>query len=46
MVFISIEFYIFIIALLLIYYIIPLNYRWCVLLVGSICFYYQLSKEN
>ena len=46
MVYISFNFYLFIIAVLLIYYIIPLRQRWIALLVGSILFYWHLSQGS
>ena len=46
MTYISIEFYLFVLALLILYYIIPLKIRWIVLLVGSIFFYLQVSGSG
>lgn len=42
MTYISIKFYLFVLVLLFLYYIIPLQIRWIVLLVGSIFFYLQV----
>ena len=44
MTFTSVYYYIFVIILLLLYYVYPLRYRWIILLIGSLGFYYQLSK--
>ena len=41
MTYLSITFYLFVLAALLLYYILPLKYRWLVLLFGSILFYWQ-----
>lgn len=46
MAFITVNFYILVIFLLLIYYIAPLKYRWIVLLLGSLCFYHLLDKQG
>lgn len=40
----SFSFLLFVLALLIIYYIIPRKYRWVVLLLGSIVFYFLSSK--
>lgn len=45
-VFISFYFYLFIAALLLAYYIIPLRFRWFALLTGSMIFYWYLSQGS
>ncbi len=42
MTYISITFYLFVLAALLLYYILPLKSRWLVLLAGSIFFYWQI----
>lgn len=44
--FISAEFYIFLIILLILYYVCPLEKRWFVLLLGSIGFYYSVAKTG
>ena len=41
MTYMSIAFYIFVLAALLLYYVLPLKYRWLVLLGGSIFFYWK-----
>lgn len=41
MTYLSITFYLFIAAALLVYYILPLKYRWPVLLLGSVFFYWR-----
>lgn len=41
MTYISITFYLFVTAVLLLYYILPLKYRWFVLLGGSLLFYWE-----
>ncbi len=43
MTYISMTFYIFVLAALLLYYILPLKSRWPVLLIGSIFFYWQIT---
>ena len=43
--FVSIYFLIFIIITLLLYFIIPIKYRWLVLLISSICFYSYTGIE-
>lgn len=42
----SVYYYIFVIVLIIFYYVFPLRYRWIILLVGSLGFYYQLSKGS
>lgn len=42
MTYISITFYMFVLAALLLYYILPLQYRWLVLLGGSLFFYWRV----
>lgn len=42
MTYISITFYLFVLAALLLYYILPLQYRWLVLLGGSLFFYWRV----
>lgn len=44
--YISIYFYLFIIILLMIYYALPHKVRWIMLLLGSMAFYYQISKNG
>lgn len=46
MTYISITFYIFVLAALLLYYILPLKYRWLVLLGGSVFFYWQVMETG
>ena len=43
MIYINIFFYIFLMLLLIVYYCVPIRYRWYALLVGSIGFYYLFS---
>ncbi|MCF0133841.1 MAG: MBOAT family protein [Blautia sp.] len=43
--FVSLEFYAFLIVVLLLYYIFPKRFRWFVLLVGSVGFYAYVSLE-
>ena len=43
MAYISLYFYIFLALLLLIYYLLPLKYRWYSLLLGSISFYWHIT---
>lgn len=43
MTYLSIQFYIFVLATLLLYYVLPLRCRWLVLLAGSILFYWWAS---
>lgn len=42
----SFGFYIFLLLVLMLYYIVPLRFRWLILLVGSAAFYINLHKEN
>ena len=44
--FVSYQFYFFLIILVAVYYIIPLKYRWYVLLLGSLVFYWLLSGSS
>ena len=46
MVYMSWGFYIFLIVLLIFYYLLPLKFRWWVLLIGSFGFFYCLDKEG
>lgn len=46
MTYISITFYFFVLAALLLYYILPLQYRWLVLLGGSIFFYWRITETG
>lgn len=41
---VSLKFLAFVVALLIIYYLIPKRFRWIILLLGSIIFYYLSSK--
>lgn len=41
MTYLSITFYLFVVAAALLYYILPLQYRWLVLLLGSVIFYWR-----
>lgn len=40
----SFSFFLFVLALLLIYYIVPQRFRWTILLLGSVIFYFLSSK--
>lgn len=42
----SVEFYAFIFILLIFYYIMPLKYRWEILLAGSVVFYFAAYKTG
>ncbi len=42
----SFEFYVFLLIALFLYYIIPLRFRWVILLMGSIVFYLDMQKDN
>lgn len=46
MIYTSFNFYLFVAVLVLMYYFFPLRYRWVILLVGSLGFYYKLSPEG
>lgn len=46
MTYVSLEFYLFLTLILVLYYIIPLHLRWIILLVGSVAFYTILSRES
>lgn len=46
MVYISIGYYLFVAILFVLYYILPLRYRWTILLAGCLGFYYWLSKDS
>lgn len=46
MTYISITFYLFVLAAVLLYYILPLRYRWLVLLGGSVFFYWQIMETG
>lgn len=46
MIFLSMQFYSVVIALLLIYYIVPPRIRWTILLVGSLGIYYYISGKG
>lgn len=41
----SIEFYLFLLIALVLYYMIPLRFRWIILLAGSIAFYFIACKD-
>lgn len=41
----SIEFYLFLLIALVLYYMIPLRFRWIILLAGSIAFYFVSCKD-
>ena len=45
MTFISFEFYVFLIAVLPLYYIFPLRQRWIILLMSSMTFYYLADRQ-
>ena len=45
MVFLSIEFYLFVLLLICGYYVMPVKHRWWILLAGSICFYVWLCRN-
>ena len=42
---VSLKFLAFVVALLIVYYLIPKKFRWIILLLGSIIFYYLSSKK-
>lgn len=44
--YISLEFYLFLLLVLIVYYIMPLRFRWTILLIGSLVFYLIVSKET
>ena len=44
--FISFNFYIFLSIIIILYYIIPVKYRWYVLLIGSTLFYFKAVQYN
>lgn len=46
MIYVSCGFYFFIAVLLMLYYLFPLKYRWFVLLIGSIAFFYKVDKKG
>lgn len=46
MIYVSCGFYFFIAVLLMLYYLFPLKYRWIVLLIGSIAFFYKVDKKG
>ena len=46
MTYVSIEFYIFVLIAVLLYYMIPLKGRWIVLLCGSIFFYWKALETG
>jgi len=46
MTFTSFSFYIFLVVLLILYYILPVKFRWYSLLAGSIAFYWLISEKS
>ena len=46
MVFVLFEFYVFLAAVLLLYYLLPLRFRWYALLAGSVAFYWYVSEQS
>lgn len=46
MIYISQEFYLWVIILLILYYLLPLKYRWLVLLTGSLGFFYWIDADG
>lgn len=46
MTYISMNYYLLVLAVLILYYVLPLNYRWLVLLAGNISFYYLFYKTG
>ena len=46
MAFVSFWFYAFLLAIVALYYVLPLKYRWYSLLVGSIAFYWYISEYS
>lgn len=44
--FISFGFYVFLTIIVCVYYLIPLKYRWCSLLAGSLLFYWYISQYS
>lgn len=46
MIYISWEFYFFVIVLLVLYYLLPLRFRWWILLIGSLGFFYWIDQEG
>lgn len=46
MAFVSLEFYIFLGIVVIVYYVMPLKYRWYALLVGSLFFYWYISQYS
>lgn len=46
MVFVSLYFYLFVVVVLLLYYVIPLKFRWMAILAGSMAFYWYLSQGS
>lgn len=46
MIFLSVKFYVFVFLLLVAFYLTPVRYRWCILLAGSMVFYYGMSKKG
>ncbi len=46
MLYISFLFYIFVLAVVIAYYVIPISYRWYALLIGSLGFYWHISHHS
>ena len=46
MTYISLGFYLLVLLILILYYAMPLRFRWVVLLIGSITFYYLACREG
>ncbi len=46
MVYISIGFYFFVLCTVILYYLFPMKYRWIVLLLGSVGFYYKVCGKG
>lgn len=46
MIYVSWEFYFFVTLLLILYYLLPLKFRWWILLIGSLGFFYWIDAEG
>lgn len=46
MTFVTLQFYVFLVLVVAIYYILPLKYRWYILLTGSLAFYWYISDNS
>lgn len=44
MAFITFGFYLFLAAVVVLYYVFPLRFRWCILLAGSMAFYWYVGQ--